>query len=285
MDNVDEARLATSQGGSDENCAKGKINKDRSEAELFGMNEYLPKKERRLVKYAEADSPPQEAKETSETTPLRERLVKVFSRLKFNVDSVKDTSGTEMYSILKKYAEMDHTQMDCFVCCILSHGKKDEVVCCDNECVNIENITSYFRATDCRSLAGKPKIFFFQACQGSKRMGGWQTDGGHDCDSERTFKEGSIPDEADFLLGFSTTSGYVSFRQGGKGSVYIQTLCEQLQNHAHQYDLLTIMTEVHRKVAKEVIQENTKTDHHKQMPATLNRLRKQFYFNVKQLKD
>ncbi|XP_060598890.1 caspase-3-like [Ruditapes philippinarum] len=204
------------------------------------------------------------------------RLFKVFTGLKFNVKSEKDKSKTQMLSILEDYAKMDHNQMDCFVCCILSHGKEDEVVCCDTECATIEKITSFFRATNCKKLAGKPKLFFFQACQGSKRMGGWQVDG----DGNRTFKEGSIPDEADFLLGFSTTSGYVSFRKK-EGSAYIQTLCEQLQKHAHQYDLLTIMTEVHRIVAEEVFEE----ENHKQMPTTLNRLRKQLYFNVKQLKD
>jgi hypothetical protein len=80
--------------------------------------------------------------------------------------------GEAMDSILKEYAKKNHTQMDCFVCCILSHGDKDEVICCDEECVTIETMTSYFQASCCPSLAGKPKLLFFQACQGSDHMGG-----------------------------------------------------------------------------------------------------------------
>ncbi|XP_060593237.1 caspase-8-like [Ruditapes philippinarum] len=139
-----------------------------------------------------------------------------------------------MDTILKEYANKDHTDMDCFVCCILSHGNKDGVVCCDKNCVSIETITGYFRASCCPSLAGKPKLFFFQACRGIDHMGGWQTDGPIALDGEKNLKVGSLPDEADFLLGFATTSGYVAFRHNINGSIYIQTLCTLLEKYASE---------------------------------------------------
>jgi hypothetical protein len=40
-----------------------------------------------------------------------------------------------------------------------------------------------------------------------------------------------VPDEADFLLGYATSSGYYSFRNRG-GSYYIQILCNSLEKHA-----------------------------------------------------
>jgi hypothetical protein len=100
------------------------------------------------------------------------RLHEVFDRLKFKIDSQDNMRRGDMDRILKKYANKDHTDMDCFVCCILSHGNKDGVVSCDEKCVSIETITSYFRASSCPSLAGKPKLFFFQACKGIVHMDG-----------------------------------------------------------------------------------------------------------------
>ena len=36
------------------------------------------------------------------------------------------------------------------------------------------------------------------------------------------------PDESDILLGYSTVPGYCSYRNVAAGSLYIQTLCQQI---------------------------------------------------------
>ena len=58
---------------------------------------------------------------------------------------------------------MDHSKHSCFVCCILSHGDEGVIYGTDGT-VEIREFTSYFGRN--RSLVGKPKLFFFQACQG-----------------------------------------------------------------------------------------------------------------------
>jgi caspase 10 len=78
-----------------------------------------------------------------------------------------------MQTVLKRLAtEEDHTLYDCFVCCILSHGGTDEVSGVNNKSVSLKKITSYFTARKCTTLAGKPKLFFIQTCQGNKKMKG-----------------------------------------------------------------------------------------------------------------
>jgi hypothetical protein len=44
-------------------------------------------------------------------------------------------------------------------------------------------------------------------------------------------KKEKIPNEADFLIGFATAAGYVSYRKK-EGSLYIQSLCDVLKTHA-----------------------------------------------------
>lgn len=40
-----------------------------------------------------------------------------------------------------------------------------------------------------------------------------------------------IPDESDFLLGYATVPGYVSYRSRSTGSFYIKTLVEKLKKY------------------------------------------------------
>ena len=45
----------------------------------------------------------------------------------------------------------------------------------------------------------------------------------------------TLPNEADFLLGYATMPGYVSYRSRSSGSWYISKLAEVLQKHASRY--------------------------------------------------
>ena len=73
---------------------------------------------------------------------------------------------------LNDYRNMDHSKYDCFILAILTHGEDNsfhgEVYGVDDNPVQIQDIFSLFSNKNCKTLRGKPKIFFLQACRGSK---------------------------------------------------------------------------------------------------------------------
>ena len=76
--------------------------------------------------------------------------------------------------IKNKVVDKDHTNFDCFVMVILSHGADGVVFGTDGKfegetprnCLEVE----WIRKEVCgiKSLVAKPKLFFLQACRGSK---------------------------------------------------------------------------------------------------------------------
>ena len=66
----------------------------------------------------------------------------------------------------------DHTAYDCLVCCVLTHGVLGHVYGSDGRIVRIQQLTRCFSSSRCPSLAGKPKLFFIQACQGRDKQEG-----------------------------------------------------------------------------------------------------------------
>ncbi|XP_056606102.1 caspase-8 isoform X1 [Triplophysa dalaica] len=204
----------------------------------------------------------------------REALIRVFQKMKFEVKVHNDLNASDMLNVAEEFANMDHTQMDVFVCCVLSHGEKGAVLGVDGKQIEIRELTLPFAR--CNSLASKPKLFFIQACQGN--LGHepvWMTDG-PDSTEEGRYEEDarmelpfSLPKEADFLIGMATVEHYQSFRHTTDGSIYIQELCRQLENHCpKKEDILSIMTKVNHEVSSKMLQGK------KQMPEPRYTLRK-----------
>lgn len=159
------------------------------------------------------------------------RLQKVFEWLGFEVVIRRDCKSEEMLSAMQELSRRDHSQMDCVVCCILSHGEEGCVYGVDGTTVRIRKLTEPFNGSNCYSLAGKPKLFFIQACQGKDNQSPVYiaADGpAHQVHSDAVEINKSIPSDADFLLGMSTVPSYVSYRERAHGTWYIQALCKNL---------------------------------------------------------
>ncbi|XP_078260618.1 caspase-8-like isoform X2 [Rhinoraja longicauda] len=173
-------------------------------------------------------------------------LKKVFEDLGFYVCRYDNLTAKEMERILETYQKSDHSAMDCFVCCILSHGEEGVIVGTDGKHLKISSIRSVFSGSQCPSLLRKPKIFFIQACQGtSPQKACFVT--GSDSDLET---DASVPEDSDFLFGISTVPKCVSYRTQ-KGSWFIQTLCACLEEYCcKKCDLLSILTEVNKRVSE-----------------------------------
>ncbi|NXL74821.1 CASP8 protein, partial [Leptocoma aspasia] len=207
-----------------------------------------------------------------------EAVKKVFKWLQFETVEYMDLEGKKIYETVKEYSKKDHRNMDCFVCFIFSHGEKYKIKGVDDEYVNIEDLVSCFTGTNCPSLAGKPKVFIIQACQGSVHHPSVAVEAdssGHlEVDASPLT---SIPDKADILIGMATVEDYLAFRSRYTGSVYIQSLCEKMELLCPlRVDLATILTEVNNEVAGRELEGS------KQMPKITSTLLKQLIFEVPQ---
>lgn len=176
-----------------------------------------------------------------------ENLAKELRNLRFQVTIYRDFRLKEMHSKIEEMAAMDHSQNDCILIAILSHGELGYIYAKDIQ-YKLDNIWSPFVANRCPTLAGKPKLFFIQACQGD------QLDGGVSMVSNRTETDSGgssykIPTHADFLIAYSTIPGFYSWRNTTKGSWFMQSLCAELANNGKNYDILTLLTFVCQRVA------------------------------------
>ncbi|XP_039556036.1 caspase-8-like isoform X2 [Passer montanus] len=209
-------------------------------------------------------------------------LRNVFSKLHFRVEEYRDLTADEIRETVNIFQSADHEDKDCFVCCILSHGKKGIIYGVDGQEVPIRELTTSFTAENCNSLAGKPKVFFIQACQGDAFHKGVtiETDSGEQDSSveqDARLQLDCIPAEADFLLGMATLQDYVSYRSPREGTWYIQALCQHLEYSCPRgEDVLTILTAVNEEVSRKTCERDAK----KQMPQPSFTLRKRLIFPV-----
>merc|ERR1712243_393940 len=97
-----------------------------------------------------------------------------------------------------------------------------------------DRLWSHFSADKCRSLAGKPELFFIQACQGDQLDHGVKMVRTEHDAGATTYR---IPNHADFLIVYS-------WRNTTAGSWFVQALVHVLQREANSTDLLSILTSV-----------------------------------------
>ncbi|XP_050755885.1 caspase-8-like isoform X1 [Gymnogyps californianus] len=235
-----------------------------------------------FAKAREAVPEPKNMKDRNGTDVDAAALKRVFSKLHFTIAEYRDLTAEEIRKTVNVYQSEDHKDKDCFVCCVLSHGKKGIIYGVDGQEVPIQELTTSFTGQNCHSLAGKPKVFFVQACQGDACHKGVtiETDSGEQDSSVETdarFQLDCIPAEADFLLGMATLQDYVSYRSPSQGTWYIQALCQHLEYSCPRgEDILTILTAVNQEVSRKSCKPNAE----KQMPQPSFTLRKKLIFPV-----
>ena len=194
-----------------------------------------------------------------------DKLSTLFTRLLFKVVVYKNLRDNQVVMAAKHMSLADHSEYDCFVCCILSHGTQGSIYGVNHVAVPVSEVLSQFRSRACHTLAGKPKLFFIQACQGLEpQLGVAVTD------------TPSLPhpaklaaDGTDFLVAYSTEPGYVAFRHREAGSYFIDALVRNLQG-LPDFSLHDVMA----KVCDDVSQLNI-NDGFKQVPQFTSTLTRQ----------
>ncbi|KAG8222203.1 hypothetical protein J437_LFUL001295 [Ladona fulva] len=156
----------------------------------------------------------------------------------------------------------------------MTHGDQSGRLEAKDFSYNAEEVWDYFK--DTANLAGKPKIFIFQACRGSRKeegVGVLQSGG------QRGL---IIPSHADYLMVYSCFEGYSSYIDPNHGSWFIQDFCKDLNEYAFTEDMLSILTHTMRRAAYtrcyETEGNGNKTDRLLQMPAFSSTLTKLLYF-------
>ena len=103
---------------------------------------------------------------------LTDKLQTTFARLNFDLIVHDNLTDSEMLGLIQRTAIDDHSDFDCFVCCILTHGVQGALYGVNGMTLPIRDLTAPLRSQACPSLSGKPKLFFMQACQGREKQEG-----------------------------------------------------------------------------------------------------------------
>jgi len=181
---------------------------------------------------------------------------------------------------------------DSFICIIMSHGNEEGILGIDSQAIPVDDITAKFQGGDqCPQLVTKPKLFFLQACRGDVDDKGYYVPRGPSsqdvyADSDN-FQEMPVklPSDADFLIAYSTTRGYVSHRRftdsartaaaygESLGSWFISCLVQVLLANSYKEDLMTMLTRVNKAMSEFYTEGGSK-----QISCQLSMLTKKVYF-------
>uniref|UniRef100_A0A8C4WYB9 Caspase-6 n=2 Tax=Eptatretus burgeri TaxID=7764 RepID=A0A8C4WYB9_EPTBU len=215
-------------------------------------------------------------------------LQKWLTYLGFEVMLHNDKTVSEFKELIAQAALADHSDADCFICVVMTHGEPGKLFARDGA-IEMEELLQPFRGNVCKTLAGKPKIFIIQACRGEKHDEPVPVDEVDSIQGEtnkveidygiRTY----IPSAADFLMCYSVAEGFFSHRETINGSWYIQDLVKVIQEHGTELEFLEILTLVNRMVAARTI-DRAEFAHmlgKKQIPCFASMLTRKLYFHPK----
>ncbi|XP_064117266.1 caspase-1-like [Macrobrachium nipponense] len=200
----------------------------------------------------------------------------------------------ELLNILKEASQYDHSDCDSLIAVFMSHGKRDKisnkeyVYAWDGE-VLTSQLWENFTAENCPTLAGKPKMFFIQACRGKEGDVGvlltkTKTTSVTDHVTIQSKKEYLIPLCTDMLIMWATYPGTYSFRStrnsGREASVFIYFLTKILDKDGGEEDLASMLLSVTRLVGiqYESYSPDEDKNNKKQMPYTMSTLMKKIKF-------
>ena len=198
-------------------------------------------------------------------------LKELFLGLGFIVERYDNPTRSEIKEALRAAANEDYSNLSCCACALLSHGEEGVIYGTDGA-MNIKDLTSLFRT---KGLAGKPKLFFFQACQGSEYMKPYDSVDGPGAGRKDTW----LPVESDFLFCYSTVKGYYSWRNSKRGSWFMETLVQVFRNYAHEMDILRMLIRVNSIVSHRKSRTcHVITDSKCQIGSYITQMRKELFF-------
>jgi len=221
------------------------------------------------------------------------KLHKLFQELHFDVQTKRNLTRKQLLNELDWVACEDHSEYDCFVLWIMSHGTTGRVYCTDGNTLPVETVTDMLNNAACKTLRGKPKVCFIQACRGqmedevvvsqSQAPAHQRSDSPLDPNVPSSSSlPPSIAAHTDFLMAYSTVDGYVSYRNENEGSQYVRILVDVFRERVEHDHLVSILTKVNRKLSSVpkigCLKGTSKAKHLVQVSEFVSRLTKDLYF-------
>jgi hypothetical protein len=205
-----------------------------------------------------------------------ESLRKTFEYLEFEFILCENLKANEIKTTIQGISSIHayRTDVDCFVCVVMSHGGQDKIMASDNIEVSFEEIMAPIKS--CKSLIDKPKLFFFQSCRGNDEMEKMDkialsstskissqslkldslkiTDANP---SANTNNISILEHESDLFIFYSTLPNHSSFafQDTNAGTYFIKSLCEVFNqaymNLPNNLSLSQMITKINEKVKEE----------------------------------
>uniref|UniRef100_H2YVI9 Uncharacterized protein n=1 Tax=Ciona savignyi TaxID=51511 RepID=H2YVI9_CIOSA len=229
----------------------------------------------------------------------KKNLLAVFNQLNFTTILVENSSAKEMEEKIREFSRMsEHRKNDSCAVVLLSHGNKTDIYGSDGLTLRLETIIKMFDNVNCPLLQNKPKIFFVQSCRGNNTDLGVDISDGRThmnveatdsavavdlpaCDVKlRCAVDKRLPTCSDMIIGYATLLGNTAIRNTAHGSWYIQALVKSIAKHAHDKELLEILTLVNHSIkSKEGYSSGSADiDQSKEMSEFQSTLCKKLYF-------
>ena len=227
-------------------------------------------------------------------------LQHLFASLKFKIRIVNNAFAEQMKDILNEVAEMDHSETDCLIICLLSHGTSGNIYGSDGELIPVSDLLRPLITCEKNSeLISKPRLFFIQACRVSKPVvaGAARKDISpsyevivHDQATESSIQHADVtedaedatklliqetatPSQANIVMSYSTLPGEVAWRNVETGSWFIDALVQVFDSYASSEDVVSMLIRVNSAVAARV----SSSSGAKQIPAPIITLTKKLY--------
>ena len=212
-----------------------------------------------------------------------DNIVSAFESLGFECMICAELTRAGLKAKVNDVSGRDFSNFDCFACVIMTHGESNGQLYMRDGLFVINDVLDVFKADRCPTLVGKPKLFFIQACRGGRLDNGFSLSTNHTDGEEIENQTQRVPLQADFLVAYSVSDGYYSFRNSHAGSWFIQALTRVLISHGHKLDLLTLLTRVNYIVAYEFESRarDAEMSKKKQVPCVQSMLTKQLFFHPK----
>jgi len=163
----------------------------------------------------------------------KDNQTELWKYLGYEVKLLENLTASDLKAELTKISKQNHEDYDSFVCVISSHGKDGSMYGADRKLLAIKEIAELFTSNRCSTLAGKPKLFFIQAC---------------------IAVQSTMP-EVDFFFGYAALPDKKAHREHTIGSFFFSILSDVVERKAKQMDLIHMM-----KIVKRIMSKNSVED-------------------------